>query len=384
MKILIVHNDYGRYSGEEDVVDRTAAMFGRLGHQVAFYRQTTAGRRDTLVDKLCACFSGLYSPGGVKAMGDALLHHRPDVVNVHNLFPFISPAALFECRKAGIPVVMTVHNYRLVCPTGLFIRDGIPCEHCLLTGNEWGCVRFNCERSAPKSLAYALRSAVARWSGAYTKCVDRFACLTAFQRDRLIQAGFDASKMVVIPNSIDVMPPPAPCAGHYVAYLGRLSHEKGYDLLLQVARRLPHVQFRFAGDVREDACIQPLPNVQLTGYLSGDALLQFIRESRFIVMPSRCYEGFPMTVLEAAQQLKPVIAPGHGGFVEIVGHGDDAIGRLFKPNSIDSLEQQVLDLWGQPRLCEALGRVAFQHLQQNYSADRVAQQWQALLSSICC
>lgn len=382
LKILIVHNDYGRYSGEEAVVDSMGRMFADRGHEVAFYRCSTAGRRNKLGDELSAFFSGVCSPSGIKGMREALLHERPDVVNVHNLFPFISPAALFECRKEGVPVVMTVHNYRLMCPTGLFMRRGRPCEQCLSRGNEWGCVWHNCEQSVPKSVAYALRNAVARRSGAYRKCVDRYACLTHFQRQKLIEAGFEAERITVIPNSVEVNADTEPATGHYVGYLGRLSYEKGYDMLLEVARRQPNVEFRFAGTLREDG-VEPLPsNVRFMGYLRGHSLQQFIHDSRFMVMPSRCYEGFPMAILEAARQMKPVVAPRHGAFTEIVGQGSEAIGRLFEPGQVDSLQREVMALWDSRQLVADLGSKAYSRVKQEYSTDSVLSKWEMLLSSL--
>ena len=194
MKVLLVHNDYGKYSGEEAVVDKMAAMLGGMGHEVAQLRMTTAGVRESLSGKVKGFVSGICCPGGVRAMRKALLREKPDVVNVHNLYPFISPAALRECRKAGVPVVMTVHNFRLICPTGLFMRDNRPCELCLEKGNEWGCVRHNCEHSMLKSVGYAARNAVARLRRHYLDCVDRFACITDFQRRKLIEAGFPEEK----------------------------------------------------------------------------------------------------------------------------------------------------------------------------------------------
>ena len=110
MKILIVHNNYGKYSGEEAVVDKMADMLTSHGHEVAFYRRTTEGVRESAVGKIKGFLSGIYSPSGVRGMREALRRERPDIVNVHNLYPFISPAALFECKKAGVPIVMTIHN----------------------------------------------------------------------------------------------------------------------------------------------------------------------------------------------------------------------------------------------------------------------------------
>lgn len=349
MKILLVHNEYGKYSGEEAVVDKMAVMLAAQGHDVAQLRRTTAGARESLAGKIHGFAAGVWCPSGVRAMRDALRRERPDIVNVHNLFPFISPAALRECRKAGVPVVMTIHNFRLMCPTGLFMRDGRPCEQCLQKGNEWGCVRHNCEHSMLKSIGYAARNAVARLRLHYADCVDCFACITDFQRQKLIEAGFPADRIVVIPNSVDSAPDIAPTAGSYVAYSGRISREKGVDMIIEAASRNPDIPFRLAGAVRDADLVAQLPgNVSLAGYLTGPALEAFYRDARFFVMASRWYEGFPMTILEAARFAKPIIGPDHGGFTEIIGRGTDAAGILTMPNDTDSLASAIRRLWDSP------------------------------------
>lgn len=383
MKILIVHNNYGKYSGEEAVVDKMASMLSQHGHEVAFFRMSSEGVRDSLTGKIKGFLSGIYSPAGVKGMREALLRERPDIVNVHNLYPFISPAALFECKKMNVPVVMTVHNFRLICPTGLFMRNGMPCEICLQTGNEWSCIRYNCEKSLLKSVGYTLRNVYARWTGAYKKNVDAFACITDFQRRKLIEAGYDGDKITIIPNSIDCPDNYLTTTGQYIGYIGRLSFEKGYDILLKVADNHPEIQFRFAGAMRDDnKNIAIPPNVKLMGYLNKDELNNFIENSKFIVMPSRCYEGFPMAILEAACLGKPAIGPNHGGFTEIIGQGDNAIGCLFKPNDINDLDAKITRLWNDDTLCLDLGRKAFDKVQKEYSTEVVYKKWKVLLNDM--
>lgn len=382
MKILIAHNSYGRYSGEEAVVDRTAAMFRSMGHEVVLYQKTTEGSRDSLWGQARGFLCGLYSPAGIHGMKEVLRRERPDVVNIHNLYPFISPAALFECQKAGVPVIMTVHNFRLMCPTGLFMRQGRPCELCLQRGNEWGCIQHNCEQSWLRSIGYAARNTVARQSGAYRKCVTRFVCITEFQRQKLTEAGFEPERLTVIPNVVDAPKSYTPTEGNNVAYLGRLSHEKGYDLLIEVARRHPEIRFRFAGAQREQTTEALPANVEMAGYLTGDDLQTFIRQCRFIVMPSRCYEGFPMAILEGACYGKPTIGPDHGGFTDIIGKGETAIGRLFRPGDIDDLEKQVVTLWNAPEACARLGAKAFEKLTRDYSTETAARQWAALIEEV--
>lgn len=387
MKILLVHNDYAKYSGEEAVVDKMHFLFQSLGHQVCELRMTTAGSRDNLGGQIKGFISGIYSPKGVKAMREILMKERPDIVNVHNLYPFISPAALRECKKMGIPVVMTVHNYRLICPTGLFTRDKRICEYCLQKGNEWGCVKYNCENSIPKSIGYAARNAAARLRKDYLECVDMFACLTLFQRQKLIEAGFPEEKLTVIPNFIDNIPAsityPNSIDSSYVAYAGRLSEEKGIDLILETAHRNPDIRFKFAGalnlkDEKLKKELMELPNVYYQGYLTGQELEDFYRNAAFFVMASKWYEGFPMTILETGSFGKTMVAPAHGGFPEII----DGIGKLFTPGDAESLEKAIRELWDNRGKARDLGEKTFNKISTDYSFKTVASKWEKLLEQL--
>lgn len=384
MKILLVHNDYGKYSGEEAVVDKMAAMFQEHGHEVCFYRRSSSSARNSIFGLIHGFFSGVYSFSGVKEMRKVLQQEKPDVINIHNLYPFISPAALFECKKASIPVIMTVHNFRLICPTGLFMRNERPCEICLEKGNEWSCLRYNCENSIPRSVGFTLRNVFSRITGAYKKNVDFFACITHFQRQKLIAAGFDANKIVVIPNSSQIHAEHPYTAGNYVAYCGRLSKEKGADYLFQIARKHPEISFKLAGAMREEEFKNEIipNNCELSGYLSGEQLQEFYQKTAFCVMPSRCYEGFPMSILEAASYKKPTIGPDHGGFTEIIGRGEEEIGKLFIPNNEEDLEKKIVELWNNPEEVEILGNKAFYKLKKEYNSTVVYQKWEELFNKI--
>ncbi len=365
------------------MVDRMTTLFQEHGHEVAQFRKSSAESRESFMGQVKGFLSGIYSPSGVRGMREALQREKPNVVNVHNLYPFISPAALFECKKAGVPVVMTIHNFRLICPTGLFMRNGQPCETCLQKGAEWSCIRYNCEHSLLKSVGYTLRNAYARWTKTYKLNVDRFACITDFQRRKLIAAGYDAAKTTVIPNFVEVSKTYRPTTGHYVAYVGRLSREKGIDLILEVARRHPNIPFQFAGELREKELLSDIPeNCIFTGYLSGSALDNFYRNASFFVMASRWYEGFPMTILETAMWGKPTIAPDHGGFTEIIGKGTAAIGMLFAPGDVEGLEKQIVKLWNAPEEIRLLGYSAYKKLKKQYSSEVIYRRWEQLFEEL--
>lgn len=383
MRTLIVHNAYGKYSGEEAVVDAVCHVLEGHGQEVAMFRRSSEELADSFLGKIRGFVGGIYSPSGVRGLRDALKRERPDVVNVHNVYPLISPAALFECKKAGVPVVMTVHNYRLVCPTGLFMRGGAPCEVCLERGNEWGCVKYNCEGGFGKSAGYALRNYVARRTEAFMECVDIFSCITDFQRTKLIEAGFPEKKIRVNPNFLDVTTSPEFTDGEYVGYCGRLSEEKGIDYIFEIAKRHPKILFKFAGNARNQKLISHTPNNCIfVGHLNGKELIQFVQQARFMLMASKWYEGFPMAILEAAAQGKPCIGPDHGGFTEIIGKGSAAIGRLFRPGNVEDLARQVKLLWDYPEECEALGRKAFSKLQTEYSSERFYERFLAICQEL--
>lgn len=389
MKVLLVHNEYGKRSGEEAVFDKMESMLTAAGHQVARLTRSTADARESLRGKMSAFVSGIYSPEGVRAMRDAIERERPDVVNVHNLYPFISPVALRECCRAGVPVVMTVHNYRLLCPTGLFMRNGGPCEDCLRRGDEWACLRHNCEGSLPKSLAYAARNAAARLRGDYMMCVDKFACLTEFQRGKLVEGGFAPDRIVVIPNSVDfedIDHEDGGAAGEYVGYVGRLSREKGIGLIIEAARRCPDVSFKLAGAVSEPDLVADLPsNVTLAGFLGGKELDNFFKKARFMIMASTWYEGFPMSILEAGAHCRCVIGPDHGGFSEILrqtGGNGEPIGRLFAPGDASGLATEVAALWANPTESARLGLAARRAVETRYSGEAVMELWDKVFNEM--
>ena len=230
------------------------------------------------------------------------------------------------------------------------------------------------------NLGYTLRNVYARWTGAYKRNVDIFACITRFQKEKLIEAGFDKDKIVVIPNFVDISSKYKEASGGYVAYCGRLSREKGIDLVIEVAKKHPKIQFKLAGELRDqDLLSNGLPeNCQLVGYLSGKALEDFYRNASFFVMASKWYEGFPMSILESACFRKCTVGPDHGGFTEIIGKGENAIGRLFEPNNLNDLEKQILTLWNQPVLVEELGQKAYEKLRKEYSSEVIYEKWNEL------
>jgi len=370
MRVLVIHNKYGRFSGEEAVVEGLAELLNVHGHEVVRFVRSSAEIPNMRLGRVRALFSGVHSRSSCRRMRRMLQECQPDIVHVHNVYPLISPSVLRVCREAGAPVVMTVHNYRLVCPNGLHMTRGEVCEKCR-GGREYWCVLRNCEGSLPKSLGYALRNWVARKRRAFLDNVAMYAALTEFQRQRLIAEGFPAERIAVVPNMVAC----DGCAvgeetGDYVAYVGRISPEKGVRHLLSAARRLPDVAFKAAGgyDRMPHLPGEAPANFEFLGQLGTERLNGFYSRARMLVLPCTCFEGFPMTIAEAMVRGKPVVCSRIGGLPEIVDDG--VTGLLFKPGNAEDLAEKIRFLWDRPDLCRKMGQAGREKALREYSPEK--------------
>ncbi len=374
MKVLVIHNEYGRVSGEEISLYGLVGLFRDHGHEVSTYLRSSAEIPSMRLGKPRAFFSGIYNPAACKAIARLLRDSPPDVVLVKNLFPLISPAILPIIRRARVPIVMSVPNYRLMCPNGLHVSHGQLCQRCL-GGREYWCGLRNCESSLPKSIGYATRSLVARKLGWFKDNVSAYICASRFLCDRLIAAGFDRTRIHILPNLVaDPLAGNAdhdPSPGDFVGYAGRISLEKGAGTLLQAAALCPQIAFQLAGRVREGFSLpRPLPaNVTLLGHLAGEALASFYRGARMIVTPSECFETFGMSTAEALLHRRPVIASRIGVLPEFVRDGVD--GLLFEPGNAAELADRIRYLWDRPELCRPMGRAGRERALAEYSPQRV-------------
>ena len=267
-------------------------------------------------------------------------------------------------------MVMTVHNYRLVCPNGLHMNNGKICEKCC-RGREYNCLLNNCEGSYFKSLGYFLRNYFARKFRLFKRNISMFACLTEFQKQRLINEGFDSAKITVIPNMVDdARIESFKSVGDYVGFVGRISPEKGVDTLVEAARSLPEISFKAAGafDGMKALVAESPENFEFLGPVKHEKISEFYKSSRAVVLPSIWFEGFPMILLEAMLQGKPVIASRIGGIPEIVDDGKT--GLLFEPGNHEDLARKIKKLWDNPELCRKMGQAGREKVLKEYSPEK--------------
>jgi glycosyltransferase involved in cell wall biosynthesis len=268
---------------------------------------------------------------------------------------------------------MTVHNYRLICPNGLFYNKTGICERCT-GGKEWNCVRLNCEESLPKSCGYALRNACARVFGFYINNVNSFLCLTDFQKRKLIENGFSQDKCKILPNfpenetnnhKSDISFPDKKS----FLFIGRLNRQKGIDIIIKAAKQSPEVTFILAGSVDPLFIdITKLPsNVRWHGVIGEEEKRILLQNANALLFASRSYEGFPMVFLEAMENGLPVIAPYLAGYPEIIRKEQN--GWLFKPEDSYDLSKMIKKVSENPELSLAYGQKGKNILNNEYNSD---------------
>jgi glycosyltransferase involved in cell wall biosynthesis len=375
MKILLVHNTYQEQGGEDVVFWQERDLLNAAGHQVLEYQRFNHEIREySTVQRISLIGRTVWAADSHREFKALLRTHKPDVVHVHNTFPLISPSIYWACRSERVPVVQTLHNYRLLCAGANFIRDGKPCEDCI-TGKFWqgvvhGCYRGSRVQTAPVALMLTVHHAGRTW----TRMVDRYIVLTAFARSRFVNAGFPAEKFTIKPNCVDPDPGKRTNQGSYALFVGRVSQEKGAHTLLKAWRQLPPTfPLRVVGDgplseqLKSEAASNNLSNVTFMGRLPRKQVIEAMKDARFVIFPSELYENLPLTIIEAFACGVPVIASRLGAMQEIVEDGRTGI--LVQPGNADDLARAVTRAWQEPAYMRQLGEGARTEYETKYTAS---------------
>lgn len=363
MKILILHSAYqsGTVSGENRVVQDEISLLRDAGHEVQLFAQERAPA--TRLSPIRVGFGAIWSHAAARDTARAITQFSPDVVHIHNLFPTLSPAVVRVAARHA-KVVMTLHNYRLMCLPGTFLRDGALCEDCLGKPNPWRGVVHACYRNSIPASG-SLWGALALHHGLRTfGRVDRFLAVSRFLAHKHIQAGMEPSKIFVKPNFAWPVSR-RPDAGSYYLFLGRLAPEKGVDTLLRAwASRSDRLLIAGDGPISQALRRHAPPNVDFLGVLSSDQANVALRRARALLVPSRWYEGAPRTIIEAFAAGVPVIASDIGAMPELVRHG---VSGLVVPANDVSAWDRALGQLDDDRESTRLGIGAFLDWQQRYS-----------------
>lgn len=368
----MIHNDYGKPSGEESAADGMAELLTSHGHDVRWIRRSSTEIRGSTIGHLKAFLAGIHNPFAARALGRVLDEIRPDLVQVQNIYPWFSSSIFRPICERGIPVVMRCPNYRLFCPNGLHLVHGQVCEKCLGFGREAWCMLRNCEDNFCKSTGYALRNAWARISGSILRNVNVFILQTEFQKQKFVERGIHESQIGIVPGLAPWNGPrDVHEEGDLVTFVGRVSPEKGIVDFLSAARAMPDIPFAVAGsDYGMPAIREKSPaNVAWLGFLKSDALHALYLRSRIVVVPSRWYEGFPNVVVQAMACARPVVAARIGAMTSIVD--DNETGLLFSVGDPKDLSVRLSALHQNRELCRRLGEAGRKKALAQYSPESV-------------
>ena len=373
---MLVHNQYQRPGGEDVAFAQERELLERAGHQVVSYcRNNDEARVYSGFKQLGLLTQVIWARDTQREIGSLLRREKPHLVHIHNTFMMVSPSVYAACLDAQVPVVQTLHNYRLLCPAGAFFRDGNVCEECV-DHSLWRSMRYGCYReNRTKTTAIALMLAVHRGLKTWTRMVDCYVALTEFARQEFVRGGLPPEKVVVKPNFVPSDPGKREGAGEYALFVGRLSGEKGLKTLISAWECMHHrIPLLVVGDgplgpqLRAETERKGASHIIFRGHLNRDQSLAAMRGARFLIQPSDCYENFPLSIAEAFSCGTPVVCSHLGAMQEIVEDG--RTGLHFTPGDPQDLAAKVEWAWTRPDLTEIMGREARADYESKYTPER--------------
>jgi len=362
-RILLVHNAYQHRGGEDSVVEAESALLRSRSHAVEFYGRDN----DELADasRLSVARQTFWSTRTSEDVQRLITSFMPDLIHVHNTFPLISPSLYWAAARARIPVVQTLHNFRLLCPQAMFLRGGKVCEDCLgrvpLPAVVHGCYRGSRATSAVLTGMLGFHRALGTWQNKIT----RYIALNEFCRQKFIAGGLPAERIVLKPNFVDFAAPVAQRRTGFL-FVGRLSAEKGLNVLLDAAKQVPELMVNVAGSGPQADLLVGQQVVQALGALDGDGVRAAMSAAVALVLPSIWYENFPRTIVEAFGCGLPVIASRLGALAEIVEDG--VTGLLFEAGNARELAERMRWAQAHPERMAEMGLAARAEYEARYTA----------------
>ena len=344
MKILMVNKFLYPRGGSESYMLKLGDELTSMGHEVEYFgmydEKNTVGNslglyttnmdfHSTGLARFIYPLKIIYSTEAEKKMGKVLDEFKPDIVHMNNINFQLTPSIIYAVKKRKIPLVQTVHDYQMICPNHLLysFNETKPCDRCI-KGSKWNCLKYSCiHNSKVKSLLGVIEAKLYSFLKTYKK-VDLYVCPSKFLENKLTMASdIYEGKTFAIHNFIDKKEKieKKEDLSPYIVFVGRLSKEKGVELLADTAKLLPECKFVVAGNGPDDECLKNIPNITLKGFLTGDELSSLMANAKLLIAPSVCYENCPLSILEAHSMGVPVVTMNSGGMAELVENGQTGV-----------------------------------------------------------
>jgi len=387
-RVLQVHTRYRQAAGEDEVVEAEKRLLEESGVSVAqvIFDNPRPGGNPVSPARLTQSISAIWSRAAARRVRNAIKANGSQVVHVHNTFVSASPSVYQAAAACRVPVVQTLHNYRLVCPAATVYRAGRPCTDCLGRAIPWPAIAHACYRgSRAQSAVVATALAVGRARGTYSRRIGAYLALTEFQRDLLVRGGLPAEKIQVVPNFLE--PDPGVTEGPRSGFLfvGRLSEDKGVPTLVRASALVPGL-VRVAGQGPLSSLVEAAAgtgDLEALGRLEKNVVFDKLRGAVAMVLPSVWFEGLPVSVLEAYATATPVIASKIGSLTEVIEDG--VTGLLAKPGDASDLADRLRWASDHPAEMRQMGRNARSEYETKYRGgvhlDALLETYQRLIAA---
>lgn len=391
MKILIAHNCHYVGGGGDRVAWESSKLFENKDHIIIpfsmknpknwyteyskyFINEIDYSNIKISFNNLKTAIKMIYSFEAKENIEKLIKATNPDIAHLHNIYGRLTPSILHSLKKYDVPIVLTLHDYKLICPSYSMVNHGKICEKCK-GGKYYRSIITKCHKnSLLASFLYCVETYLHKWMGIYINNIDYFISPSSFIMNKMIEFGMPSKKSIHIPNFIKANSYiPSFKTSDYFIYFGRVSHEKGIFTLIKSVEHLKSAQLFIAGDgsLRKDLETfvneNKMSNVKFLGHLMGEELAKTIRNASFTVLPSECYENCPMSILESFAFGKPVIGAKIGGIPEIIEDGKD--GLLFEPNNSEDLTEKINYLLKNPSKVIEMGKNARKKVEQKYNDE---------------
>ncbi|TET11795.1 glycosyltransferase family 1 protein [Candidatus Aerophobetes bacterium] len=391
MKVLLVNKYFYLKGGPERHIFKINKILQAKGHQAIpfsmqderneptpyakyFVSKVDFNSSMSLRDKLRMIPRVIYFLEAKRKIEALIRKVKPDIAHLHNIAHQISPSVLHSLKKFDLPVIQTLHDYKLICPTYNMVARGRICERC--KGHQYyQAVLQRCNKgSFSFSLLNCVEMYLHKFLRIYERNVDFFIAPSDFLRNKVIEFGINGGKIFHIPTFVDSREySPQYNGDNYFVYFGRVSQEKGLSTLVEAMKTVRASKLLIIGEGELKNSLEgytsqkSISDIKFLGHLSSERLKSVVRSSRFVVLPSEWYENCPASILEAFALGKPVIGSNIGGIPELIEDGVD--GLLFEPGNSEELSEKIAYLISRPQLREQMGKNARKKVEEKYNPE---------------
>lgn len=374
MKILIIHNHYFERGGEDEVVESEIKLLEKFGHKVILYRRSNSEIKEfNLLKKISLLTKEIiWSEDTYREIKKLIRAEKPDIAHIHNIFILVSPSVYYALSEENIPIVQTLHNYRLFCPAGVLYRSHRICEDCTGT-NFIPSLIHRCWKHS-----FILTSAIARTldvhfgRGTFREKIDTYITLSEFSKKKCVEKGLPDKKIFIKPNFVDKNYEERNDFQNFALFVGRLVDYKGVEVLIEAFKKVVLYELKIIGDgplykeLKEG--LKKTQNIDLLGRLPYHQTIEYIKRSSFLIFPTECYESTPRTVIECFNCGVPVLASDIGYMKELVQDGFS--GMLFRTQNIDDLICKIQYLMTNRDLLVRMGKNARKVYEEKYTPEK--------------